>query len=73
MADYAAYFRSENGDTVDRIVWSHYGRTAPRLVELVLDSNRGLADHGPVLPAGVLVKLPVVEDPDPVGAVRLWT
>jgi phage tail protein X len=73
MAGSAAYFRSENGDTVDRIVWAHYGRTSPRLVERVLDANPGLGDHGPVLPVGVRILLPVFDDPSQVEAVRLWT
>lgn len=73
MADFAAYFHSENGDTVDRIVWAHYGRTSPRIVERVLEANPGLAELGPVLPVGVRIRLPVFEDPAAVEAVRLWT
>ena len=49
--------RSVQGDTVDAIVWRHYGRTAG-LVERVLDANPGLAELGAVLPNGTLVNLP---------------
>ena len=49
--------RTVQGDTVDAIVWRHYGRTAG-LVELVLDANPGLADLGPVLPNGTLITMP---------------
>ncbi|AEB58225.1 tail protein X [Ectopseudomonas mendocina] len=49
--------RTVQGDTVDAVVWRHYGRTAG-LVELVLDANPGLADLGPVLPNGTLINLP---------------
>lgn len=49
--------RTVQGDTVDAVVWRHYGRTAG-LVERVLDANPGLADLGPVLPSGTLINLP---------------
>lgn len=65
-------YRSKDGDTVDRIVWLHYGRQNDGLVETVLIANPGIADHGPVLPAGVLVALPEVEDTSDTGSVRLW-
>jgi len=49
--------RTVQGDTVDAVVWRHYGRTAG-LVERVLDANPGLADLGPVLPGSTLINLP---------------
>jgi phage tail protein X len=49
--------RTVQGDTVDAVVWRHYGRT-DGLVERVLDANPGLADLGPVLPNGTLINLP---------------
>ncbi|MGN2381297.1 tail protein X [Pseudomonas juntendi] len=49
--------RTQQNDTVDALCWRHYGRTAG-VVEAVLDANPGLADQGPVLPAGLLVTLP---------------
>lgn len=49
--------RTQQNDTVDALCWRHYGRTAG-VVEAVLNANPGLADQGPVLPAGLLVTLP---------------
>ena len=64
--------RSLQGDTVDLICWRYYGRTAG-VLEQVLDSNRGLAEMGPILPIGNTVTLPA----QPVQAgtkpiVQLW-
>ena len=47
------------GDTVDALVWRHYGRTAG-LVEMVLNANPGLSAHGPVLPIGSEVLVAIV-------------
>lgn len=66
------YYLSEQGDTVDRIVWKHYGRQSAGLVERVLAANRGVADLGAVLPLGTRVELPVVETPQSAESVRLW-
>ena len=49
--------RAQQGDTVDAVVFRHFGRTAG-LVESVLKLNPGLAAHGPVLPHGLLLTLP---------------
>ncbi len=49
---------TKDGDMVDLIVFDHYGSTSGGLVEAVLDCNIGLADLGPVLPAGVVLRLP---------------
>lgn len=66
--------RSQQGDTVDAICYRVYGRTAG-LTEDVYAANHGLADLGPILPAGTLVHLP-----DPADAthphtdmIQLWT
>lgn len=64
--------RSLQGDTLDLICWRYYGRTTG-VLEQVLDSNRGLADLGPVLPLGTLVQLPA--QPVQAGSkkiVQLW-
>ena len=60
------------GDMLDAVCRLHYGpRTGA--AEAVLDANPGLADRGPVLPAGVRIKLPELgEEPPSSGAVRLW-
>lgn len=45
------------GDTVDLLVYRHFGRTVG-LVEATLELNPGLADIGPILPLGTVVELP---------------
>lgn len=60
------------GDMVDAVCRLHYG-DRPGAAEAVLDANPGLADRGPVLPAGVRIRLPDLEErPASSGAVRLW-
>lgn len=66
------YYRSKEGDTVDRIVWQHYGRQNDLIVEAVLAENPGLADYGPTLPSGVQVALPEIEQDQSTESVRLW-
>lgn len=63
-------YRTKDGDMIDLICKRYYG-DAPYRVEAVLDVNRGLAGHGPVLPAGIVIDLP---EPQPVEtpAIRLW-
>ncbi|MHA6159507.1 tail protein X [Pseudomonas sichuanensis] len=64
--------RTQQNDTVDALCWRHYGRTAG-VVEQVLDANPGLADHGAVLPAGLLVTLPDLQATAPDRQmVQLW-
>jgi phage tail protein X len=69
-------YRSKEGDTVDYVAWKHYGRQDGRVVEQVLEANPGLADLGPVLPAGTLVNLPeIASTPTTATAttgVKLW-
>lgn len=52
-----AVYRTQDGDMVDEICYLHYGRTTGT-VEAVYAVNAGLAEYGPVLPAGVLIELP---------------
>jgi phage tail protein X len=52
-------YQTKAGDTVDYVCWMYYGATAG-IVETVLATNSGLADYGPVLPAGINIMLPVV-------------
>ncbi len=66
------YYQSKEGDVIDAIVWAHYGRQGARIVEQVIEVNPGLADRGPVLPAGVRIALPPIADAEPAPTVRLW-
>ena len=63
---------SREGDVVDEIAWRYYGTHQGRAVERLLDANPGLADHGPILPAGVLLVLPDLPAPVAVQGVKLW-
>jgi len=65
-------YRTSEGDTADQIAWRHYGTTGARVVEQLLDANPGLADYGPILPAGVLVTLPAIQTAAEVEGVKLW-
>ncbi|MGI0120275.1 tail protein X [Zooshikella sp. RANM57] len=51
-------YRTKDGDVVDAICCQLYGRSdvAPD----VYDLNPGLSSYGPVLPAGIMLRLPDV-------------
>lgn len=50
-------YRTQAGDLLDDVCRRYYGsRTGA--VEAVLEANPGLADRGPLLPAGVAILLP---------------
>jgi len=72
-ADGSAIYVTVDGDMVDLIARVHYGSHLGN-TERIYDANPGLADRGPVLSAGVVVKLP--ELPAPAAAARpfrqLW-
>ena len=72
MAGSDPFYLSEEGDTVDRVVWKHYGRQGAGLVEQVLAVNQGLSGLGPILPLGTRVVLPPADEPNAEEAVRLW-
>jgi phage tail protein X len=63
--------RSLEGDTVDLIVFRRFGEIAGQ-VERTLEANLYLADLGPILPLGTIVRLPLpaVQARETVG--RLW-
>ncbi len=56
-------YRSKQGDVLDAVCFEHYGREG--LTEFVLQENHGLADHGAVLPSGILIQLPDAPPPKP--------
>jgi phage tail protein X len=51
---------AQQGDTVDALCWRYYGST-DGTVEAVLEANAGLANYGPVLPVGTVVRLPPLD------------
>lgn len=68
-----ARYLTSDGDALDFIAWKHYGSTAGSVVEQVLEANPGLADYGPVLPAGVDVTLPDIVSAGITAGVTLWS
>lgn len=69
----AFQYTSTDGDMVDEIAWRYYGTTAGGQVESVLAANPGLADYGPILPAGVTITLPDVTTAAQTSqGVKLW-
>lgn len=64
--------RTIQNDTVDALCWRFYGRTAG-VSEAVLEANPGLADHGPILPQGLVVNMPEAQATAPQRQmVQLW-
>lgn len=63
-------YRTKDGDVLDLICRHHYG-DAPHSVEAVHDANPGLAAHGPILPAGIVIDLPEAQPAEP-QTIRLW-
>ena len=64
--------RTRDGDVLDRLCRDHYGPSAYD-VEAVYAANPGLAAHGPVLPAGLIITLPEHAAFTPHRAtIRLW-
>lgn len=65
-------YLTRSGDRLDLICEQHYQRRA-QAVEAVLKANYGLAEQGPILPAGLRIELPdlpaAVLQTQPV---RLW-
>ena len=43
-----------------------------QVTEAVLEANTGLADNGPILPAGIRITLPEVAAPAMTQGVKLW-
>lgn len=54
-------YRAAEGETVDQICRQYYGFSNGS-VEEVYEANRGLADHGPFLPAGLVITLPDMQE-----------
>ena len=63
---------TKDGDTADYIAWKYYGNQDAGTVETLLVANKGLADRGPVLPAGLVINLPEIKAPATTQGVKLW-
>lgn len=66
-------YRTMAGDMVDAIAARMFGPDATGMTERIMDMNRGLAEHGPVLPAGLLITLPPPPGETVRQPVRLWS
>ena len=65
-------YRTKDNDTLDAICHSYYGSSSG-YVEVVLEANRGLAAHGAVLSAGIIILLPYLPELKPhQSTLRLW-
>lgn len=62
--------RAMQGDTLDLLCWRTLARTD--IVEATLALNPGLADHGTVLPTGLLVELAPPATTHTRSTVSLW-
>ncbi|MDG7056551.1 MAG: tail protein X [Wolbachia endosymbiont of Penenirmus auritus] len=65
------YYSTKENDMLDYICWKHYGFTSGA-VEIVLEENPGLAEYGSFLPAGLKIKLPVIEKPLQKSTLKIW-
>lgn len=65
--------RTIAGDSVNRLLWREMQRDDDSAEEALWAINPGLAAYGPLLPAGVLVALPALEEPERARkAVTAW-
>lgn len=65
--------RSIAGDTVAVLLYRELGRCDDEAEEALWAVNAGLADYGPVLPAGVLVAMPELSaKPQAAAPVSPW-
>lgn len=66
-------YTTREKDVLDEVIWRYYGRQDNGLVESVLESNRGLADYGPELPAGLEIVMPAAPAPQPAQRLQLFS
>lgn len=69
-----ARYVTRNADTADLIAWRAYDTGDEAVLQQLLDANPGLADMGPILPAGVSVELPEIATPvaTTTAGTKLW-
>lgn len=66
-------YSTRDGDVLDEIVWRHYGVTSTAMLRQVFAANPTLADRPAVMPAGVSIILPDIEQPAAeTPGVSLW-
>jgi len=65
---------ARQGDKLDLLIWREAGLGAGEIGN-VLDANPGLADHGPILPLGTVVLIPLKHAPEATRQrplIQLW-
>lgn len=61
-----------DGDTLDQVIYRALGRVDESLLEQTYLLNQELAEFGPVLPEGVIVKLPDTPSTTVTPTIHLW-
>jgi len=69
----AEIYTTRSNDVLDEIVWRYYDQQDNGLVEAVLEANRGLANYGPRLPAGIEITMPDAPAPQPTQRLQLFS
>ncbi|RDD33823.1 Phage Tail Protein X [Wolbachia endosymbiont of Cylisticus convexus] len=64
------YITREN-EMLDYICFKHYGYSSGA-VEIVLEENYGLAEHGSFLPAGLKIRLPTIQEQLKKSKLKVW-
>lgn len=64
-------YTTVDGDMVDAIAFKRFGASSGT-AEAIYAANPGLAERGPILPAGVVINIPVPLVKPRVVADRLW-
>ena len=67
-----AKYLTKVGDTLDEIAYRYYGNTNNKVVERILKVNFGISQYEALLPAGVLIELPEVQQSTETRKVKLW-
>ncbi|MDH1518501.1 tail protein X [Acinetobacter johnsonii] len=65
-------YLTKAGDTLDEIAYRYYGNTNNKVVERILEVNFGISQYEALLPAGVLIELPEVQQSTETRKVKLW-
>jgi phage tail protein X len=61
---------TQEGDMVDLIAFERFVKHGSEAA--LFEANPGLADYGPILPGGLIVKIPVIETPQTIPSKKLW-
>jgi len=65
-------YRCQEGDTVDLIAYRRFGSSSGT-TESILDANPGLAAIGPILPLGMMLRIPIPVKADRAPGENIWS